>query len=155
MTEIPELQNIFNMDDEFPDEIYKREEGNLIESLLDLAERNIRIKQLESDLKQMKSEFTKLEGQASRLMRQDEIEALTIKGLTFSQALPAFKIVDKPNAFKWLESEGFGSAIKQSEPTIHYQTLGALMRERMEIEGIESIPLELIQLVNTNRLKIK
>jgi len=132
-----------------------RIEGNLPAVLKNLKNLKKQIDDKESDLKTIKSEFTKLESLASKLMEQDEIDKITIAGAEFTPALPAFKIINEQPAFQWLDDNGFGEAIKQSKATINHQTLSKLLRERLEQHGIESIPPELFECVNTGKLKIK
>lgn len=114
------------------------------------------IDELDGILKEKKSAFSKLESQASNLMLEAEIDCLTIAGIEYRQALPAFKITgQEADAFKWLSDNGYSEAIKQRKETINHQTLSKILRERLEIEGIESIPPELFSCVNTGKLKIK
>ena len=132
-------------------------EIDLIHTLKELAKLDRVISEKESEIKALKAEFQSMEKACSSKMLSDEIDKITIAGVEFSQALPAFKIIpeNETQAFEWLVQQGFDGAIKRSKETINHQTLSKLLRERMENNGIETIPAELFQCVNTCKLKIK
>lgn len=134
-----------------------RYEIDLIHTLKELAKLDRVISEKESEIKALKSEYQSMEAACSRKMLSDEIDKITIAGVEYSQALPAFKIIpdNETQAFEWLVQQGFEGAIKRSKETINHQTLSKLLRERMENSGIETIPAELFQCVNTCKLKLK
>ena len=134
----------------------EKAEGNLVEILKSLKDQKQAIDAAEADLKLLKKAYETAERLACRLMRQDDIDKIRIRGYEFSPALPAYKIIgSEAEAFAWLEQQGYGNAIKQSKPTINHNTLSKLMRERVEESGIGSLPPGLIGWANINRLTIK
>ena len=128
----------------------------LLETLQKMAELSIEISTVEDNLKEKKRVFNELESQASAEMIENSIDKITVAGIEFSHALPAFKIAgDESSAFDWLKNQGYENAIKRSRETVNYQTLSKILRDRMESDGIESIPYELFTCVNTGKLKLR
>jgi uncharacterized protein YjgD (DUF1641 family) len=128
----------------------------LISILKELKTLDSEISKIEETLSMVKKRFNELESSAASMMLENDIDVITIAGVEFRQALPAFKITgEEVKAFQWLNDQGYSEAIKQSKETINHMTLSKILRERLEADGIESIPSELFTCVNTNKLRIK
>ena len=129
--------------------------GNPAIVISQMIEIQDRIDDLESQLKKARAEFTEKERQCVRLFQQYEIQSMTISDFTVSPKLPAYKIYEerREDAFSWLRENGYENAIKQSQPTIHHQTLSSLMRERAK--NGDDIPDDLIYGSNIGKMALK
>ena len=77
---------------DFQDEKDEKAEGNLIEILKSLREQKTVIDTAEAELKLLEKAYETAERLACRLMRQDEIDKIRIRGCEFYPALPRTKL---------------------------------------------------------------
>jgi len=115
---------------------------------------DVKIKELEKDIKAAKQIRLELEEQAYDTMESENLQALNLEGKNFYRNLATYISVNKEEedeATKWLKTEGFGPLFKE---TINGRTLSSSLKEKMEQEG-EIIPTNLFNIKITKRIGMR
>ncbi len=112
----------------------KKSETKVIELAKKLRKLKDKKSKFEEEAKTLGKQIHALEDrEIPELMDENEIERLTIKGVgtlfTRSELQVGLNVADQEEGFKFLRDNGAESLIKE---TVHYQTLKAWSKERLE-----------------------
>jgi len=110
-----------------------------------LTEEVLRIRsekdEADAGVKEINRRLREAEGKLVKLMFEQSLDAISQHGFSFSRVSKlSVKKTDEDALFKWLREHGFESTIRS---TIHHATLGKVVSESIEEDGVTPDGVEL------------
>ncbi len=128
---------------------------DVIPAVKDLLYTKSMIDELEEKLKALKSDFKSDEERVFAMMEANNMQSVNVDGFNVHQKIDTYARLNKDfenEAKDWIRAEGYENLIKE---TVNSRSLTSAIKERIEDDGIDSIPTDLILISTVNRIGIR